>query len=377
VDFSYSSEQEAVRDLARKIFSERCSDERSRQLERSGTWWDQELWGELVKANLASVALPEQAGGGGFGLLEAALVLEEAGRHLAHVPLFAALLGGLPLARFGSEAQRRRWLVPAASEGLVISAALVEGASADPATPRVTARREGSSWRLDGAKDCVPAGMRAELLLVPAKTPEGVGVFLVEPAAVGVSRAPALATHREPQARLELDGAKLAGDALLEGPGSGAAIVEWILDRALVALCALQIGVSEEALRRTAEYIRTRRQFGRAIASFQGVALRAADAYIDLEAMRSTHLQAVWRVAAGLPAGPEVAAAKWWACRGGQRIAHTAQHLHGGIGADIDYPIHRFFLWSKHLDVTLGGASRQLVRLGRMLAGEPRAEGTA
>jgi alkylation response protein AidB-like acyl-CoA dehydrogenase len=183
--------------------------------------------------------------------------------------------------------------------------------------------------------------------------------------------------RREPQARLELDGAKLAGDALLEGPGAGAAIVDWMLDRALVALCATQIGVSDEALKRTAEYIRTRRQFGRAIASFQGVALRAADAYIDLEAMRSTLLQAAWRVAAGLPAGPEVAAAKWWACRGGQRIAHTAQHLHGGIGADIDYPIHRFFLWSKHLDITLGGASRQLVRLGQMLAGEPRAEGTA
>jgi alkylation response protein AidB-like acyl-CoA dehydrogenase len=161
---------------------------------------------------------------------------------------------------------------------------------------------------------------------------------------------------------------------VLADPARGAEIVEWIMDRALVGLCAIQLGVAEEALRRTAEYTRTRKQFGRPIASFQGVALRAADAYIDLEAMRSTLLQAAWRVAEDLPARPEVAAAKWWACRGGQRVVHTAQHLHGGIGADIDYPIHRFFLWSKQLDVTLGGATRQLARLGAMLVEGPRAE---
>jgi alkylation response protein AidB-like acyl-CoA dehydrogenase len=369
VDFSLSAEQEAVRDLARKLFSERCSDERSKQLERSGAWFDVPLWEELVKTNLAAVALPEAVGGGGLGLLEATLVLEEAGRHLAPVPLFASLvLGGLPLARFGSEAQRRRWLVPAAGEGLVLTAGLVEAASEDPARPRTTARREGAAWRLDGVKECVPAGMLAGLLLVPAQTPEGVGVFLVEPEAPGVRRERQLATSREPQARLLLEGARVGPEGVLGEPGRGGEIVEWLLDRALVGLCALQLGVAEEALRRTAEYVKIRRQFGRPIASFQGVALRAADAYIDLEAMRSTLLEAAWRVSEDLPARAAVAAAKWWACRGGQRVVHTAQHLHGGIGADVDYPIHRFFLWSKHLDVTLGGATRQLARLGRMLA---------
>jgi alkylation response protein AidB-like acyl-CoA dehydrogenase len=375
VDFSLSSEQETVRDLARKIFSERCSDERTRQLERSGVWYDEELWAELVKANLAGLALPEDVGGSGFGMLEVALVLQEAGRSLAPVPWFASLvLGGLPLARFGSEAQRQRWLVPAAGEGLVLTAALVETGSADPARPRVSARPDGKGWRLDGVKECVPAGLRAGLLLVPAATPDGVGVFLVEPGGAGVALEREIATNREPQARLTLDGAKLPDGAVLGDPSGGAEIVEWLLDRALVGLCAIQLGVAEEALRRTAEYTRTRKQFGRPIASFQGVTLRAADAYIDLEAMRSTLLHAAWRVAEGLPARAEVAAAKWWACRGGQRVVHTAQHLHGGIGADVDYPIHRFFLWSKQLDLTLGGASRQLARLGALLVAEPRPE---
>lgn len=368
MDFALSSEQEAVRDLARKLFSERCSDERTRALERSGEWFDRELWAELVKTNLAALALPEDVGGGGFGMLEAALVLEELGRHLAPVPLYASLvLGGMPLSHFGSDAQRRRWLAPAAGEGLVLTAALVETGSADPARPRVTARREAGGWRLDGVKECVPAGTLAALLLVPAQTPDGVGVFLVEPGGPGVGIEAQLATNREPHARLTLADARVADDAVLGDPSGGAAIVDWLLDHALVGQCAIQLGVASEALRRTAEYTRTRKQFGRSIASFQGVALRAADAYIDLEAMRATLEQAAWRVAAGLPARAEVAAAKWWACRGGQRVAHTAQHLHGGIGADVDYPIHRFFLWSKQLDVSLGGASRQLARLGALL----------
>jgi alkylation response protein AidB-like acyl-CoA dehydrogenase len=198
-----------------------------------------------------------------------------------------------------------------------------------------------------------------------------VGVFLVEPDAPGVTLETQIATNREPQARLSLDGARVGADALLGDPRRGAEIVEWILERALVGLCAIQLGVAEEALRRSAEYTKARKQFGRPIASFQAVSMRVADAWIDLEAMRSTLLQAAWRVAEGLPAQAEVAAAKWWASRGGQRIAHTAQHLHGGIGADVDYPIHRFFLWSKHLDVTLGGAQRQLARLGAILADPP------
>jgi hypothetical protein len=371
VDFSFSAEQEAIRDLARRIFSERTSDERTKELERSGAWWDAELWAELVKVNLAGLALPEDVGGSGFGVLEVALVLEELGRHLAPVPLFASLLGGMPLAAFGSEAQRRRWLPPAASEGLVLSAALVEAGSADPARPRATARPDGPHFRLDGVKECVPAGGLAGLVLVPARTGDGVGVFLVEPDAPGVALETQIATNREPQARLSLDGARVGADALLGDPRRGAEIVEWILERALVGLCAIQLGVAEEALRRSAEYTKARKQFGRPIASFQAVSMRVADAWIDLEAMRSTLLQAAWRVAEGLPARAEVAAAKWWASRGGQRIAHTAQHLHGGIGADVDYPIHRFFLWSKQLDVTLGGAQRQLARLGAILADPP------
>ncbi len=123
-----------------------------------------------------------------------------------------------------------------------------------------------------------------------------------------------------------------------------------------------------EALRLTAEFTKTREQFGVAIATFQAVGHRAADAYIDTEAVRLTAWQACWRLAAGLPAAEEVAIAKFWAAWGGQRVVHAAQHLHGGIGVDKDYPLHRYFLYAKHLELTLGGATHQLLRLGKMIA---------
>jgi alkylation response protein AidB-like acyl-CoA dehydrogenase len=372
MDFSFSEEQQAVRDLAGKIFADRVSHARLKELEASGEWFDRALWSELAKANLTALALPEEVGGAGYGLPETCLVLEEMGRHVAPVPLLPTLLlGGLPIAAFGSAAQCERWLAPVAHGEGVLTAALYEEGSADPSRPRVTARRDGDAWRLDGEKICVPAAQLAGGILVPARSGENaVGVFVLEPGSEGMELERQITTHREPQSRLVLSGARVSADAVLGDPERGAPIVEWIAERATVGLCAVQLGVAEEALRRTAEYAGQRRQFGRPIATFQGVALRAADAFIDIEAMRATLWQATWRLSQDLPASLEVASAKWWACRGGQRVVHTAQHVHGGIGSDVDYPIHRFFLWSNQLDVALGGANQQLAKLGALLVSQ-------
>lgn len=119
--------------------------------------------------------------------------------------------------------------------------------------------------------------------------------------------------------------------------------------------------------RLTAEYTSTRNQFGRPIGSFQGVALRAADAYIDMQAIRSTFWETAWRLSEGQPASGEIPVAAWWAGMAGHRVVHAAQHLHGGIGADVEYPIHCYVLWAKHVAPQLGGGTQQLVRLGTEL----------
>jgi alkylation response protein AidB-like acyl-CoA dehydrogenase len=370
MDFSLTEEQEAVRDLARQIFEGHVSHERLLELEKSGEWYDTTLWGELARANLTSLAVPEAYGGGGFGAFELCLALEEQGRHVAPVPLLAtSVLGALPIAEFGNDAQKQRWLPEVAERQAVLSAALCELGGSVPSLPRVTARRDADGWRLDGEKECVPAAHMASAILVPARTDRGIGVFVLDPGAAGVALERQVVTHREPQSRLLLDGARVSDADVLGDPDAGASIVDWIVDRACLGLAAIQVGVADGALRQTASYVSERKQFGRPIGTFQGVALRAADAYIDIEAMRAILYEAAWRLSAGREATAEIAAAKWWAARAGQRVVHTAQHLHGGIGSDIEYPIHRHFLWAKQNELAFGGANQQLARIGAHLVG--------
>jgi 3-oxocholest-4-en-26-oyl-CoA dehydrogenase beta subunit len=148
----------------------------------------------------------------------------------------------------------------------------------------------------------------------------------------------------------------------------GTRVATWLTGRATVGLCAHQLGVTERALELTSEYARSREQFGKPIGSFQAVSQRLGDGYIDVEAMRLTLWQAAWRLAEGLPADTEVATAKFWAAEGGHRVAHTAVHVHGGVGIDMDGNVHRYFTAAKHNEFALGGATTQLRRIGAALA---------
>ncbi|HEX6313102.1 MAG TPA: acyl-CoA dehydrogenase family protein [Acidimicrobiia bacterium] len=373
MDFSLSEEQQATRDLAGQILDDRVTHERLKEIEAGGEGIDRDTWRELAKAGLLGIALPEEHGGAGLGFVALCQVLEQVGRTVAPVPVLPSIvLGALPVAEFGTPAQQQALLPDAASGETILTAALVEEGT-DPQHPTTTARPDGDSWRVDGVKTCVPAGLIADRILVPARAGDNgsIVVLTVDPAAAGVTRERQDTTNAIPEARLVLGDVRVANGDVLGDTSSGAAIVDWITERANAALCAIATGVCERALRMTAEYTTTREQFERPIATFQAVGQRAADAYIDTEAIRLTGLQAAWRLEEGLPAAAEVAIAKFWAADGGQRVVHAAQHLHGGIGVDRDYPLHRYFLWAKHLELTLGGATPQLLKLGGLLAAEP------
>ncbi len=372
MDFALTEEQEATRDLARQILTDRETHEHLKEIEAGGEGFDRDTWAELAKAGLLGVALPEDVGGSGLGFVALCQLLEEIGRTVAPVPVLpTVVLGALPIARLGGEEQRRRWLPGVASGDTVLTAALVE-LGADPLHPSTSTTRDGAGFRLDGVKVCVPAGLSADHVLVPAASTDGaIGIFVIDPTASGVTVERQDTTSGIPQARMELDGVAVGDSETLHYGTSGSEALEWIIDRATAALCAVATGVCEQALKMTAEYTKTREQFDRPIATFQAVGQRAADAYIDTEAIRLTALQAAWRLEEGLPATAEVAVAKFWAADGGQRVVHAAQHLHGGIGVDRDYPLHRYFLWAKELELTLGGATPQLLKLGGILAAEP------
>jgi len=366
MDFSFSDEQQAIAELARQVLSDHCTQQRLRAVERGdGPRFDAELWKQVAETGLVGIAIPEAFGGGGLGFFEIALIVEQIGRTAAPIPFIeTVVLGALPLARFGSDAQQRAWLPRAASGEAVLTAALVE----DEPT---RATREGDGWKLSGAKLFVPAGQLADCVLVPAVTADGAtAVFLLDPRADGVAIEELDTTSGQPEAVIRLRDVRVGPAELLGDTASGATIVEWIRLRATAALASLALGVCEEALALTAEYTKTRKQFDQPIAMFQAVGHRAADAYVDAEAIRLTSWQAAWRIAAGLPAEAATAVAKYWAADGGKRVVHAAQHLHGGVGVDRDYPLHRYFLYARQLELTLGGAPQQLLRIGRMLADE-------
>ena len=371
MDFSFTDEQQALREVARKIFEAEVTAERLREIEKSDERVDRRLWTELAKANLLGAALPEAYGGSGFGFFELCLLLEEAGRAVAPVPIWATLVcAALPIARFGSDAQRKRWLPPVVAGESFLSAALQEPDNVDPLAPTAKAVRDGDGWRLTGTKFCVPAAFVAERVLVPARTAEGgIGLFLIDPRAAGVRLERQLVTNREIQALLTLDGARAGAGDVLADARAGRAALQWLVERAVTALCALQLGVAERALRLTASYAAERKQFDRPIGSFQAVHTRAADAYIELETLRLTSWQAAYLLSEHETASDAVSIAKFFAGEAAHTVTYAAEHLHGGIGADIDYPVHRYYLWSRQIELTLGSGAAHLATLGERLAG--------
>ncbi len=360
MDFALNDEQTATRELARQILGDIETPERHKELEAAGEWFDRKAWTALADAGLIGIGLPEAHGGAGLGFLAVALVLEEVGRTVAKVPYLASVvMGALPLAQFGTSEQQAAWLSKLAEGSAVATAALIEG------VPTV-AVDGAAGWVLNGRRDFVPAGLDADLVLVPASTAGGTTVFLVDTKGAGVTLVRQDTTIGIPEAQLVLHDAPVLG--VLGAVGGGDEVAAWITLRATAALAATSVGVCEAALRMTAEYTKTRIQFGRPIATFQAVGQRAADAYIDTEAVRLTALQAAWRIDEGIPADNAVAIAKFWAADGGQRVVAAAQHLHGGMGVDRDYPLHRYFLWAKSIELTLGGATAQLLKLGAAIA---------
>ena len=370
MDLAFTEEQEAVRGLAREIFAGHATQDRLKEVEAGPDRVDRALWAELARANLLGAGIPENKGGIGGGVIDLCLLLEQAGATVAPVPLWETLmLGAQPVARFGSPEQHRTLLERVIGGGAFMTAALAEPDADDPRRPATTATWEGDAWRLQGTKASVPAGHVADRIVVPAVADGGEpGLFLLDPRAGGVDAHTQRVTSGEIALLLDLDGAAVPEDDVLVESGSEPDAIGWLHDRALVGLCALQVGMAERALALTAEYLSGREQFGRPLAKFQAVQQRVADCYIDVEAMRWTLWEAAWRLDEGLPATQEVAVAKFWAADGGHRVLAAAQHLHGGIGVDIEYPLHRYTLRAKQAELTLGGANLQLARLGAAMA---------
>ncbi|PLW81890.1 acyl-CoA dehydrogenase [Kineobactrum sediminis] len=337
MDFSLSEDQSAIAELAQKIFLDQVTDTAQAQQHE---YFDDALWQTLASAGLVGVGLSEANGGSGMGFIAQCLVLKHMGTVLAQVPLLETLLAAQAIEEAGVVDTLAK---VAAGEGH-LSLSLAAGLTLDNSL-------------VSGELMMVPYAEGAQYIVVQANST----LLAVSPDCDAVLLTPQRVSNGRSSFMVTLNKAPctLLGDA---------DAIAALQQRQQVATAMVQLGVAEEALRRTALYTTERTQFGKPIAAFQAVAHRAADAYIDIEALRSVIDGAMWRLDSGADASLQAGAARWWANETSHRVSHTAQHLHGGIGADVEYPLHRYFLWAKQLEFDLGGASQQLAAMGRHLA---------
>ena len=366
MDFTFSPEAEDAAALAATILTDHATPERLAEVEAAGNRFDPVLWRALGDAGLLTLTTPESDDGAGLGFVELCRVIVEAGRTVAPVPLATDAAARVFLWEHGSEENRRVAFSDAAA---VLSGAIAEEHEHAPAVPTTTATQDGEEYVLTGAKYVVPAATVATTFLVPATTPSGTAVFLVDPGTSGLRVQEQHLSDGDVVGLLELDDVRVAADRRVGDDDADAA--QRLVDLLTVASCALQLGVTEGAVALTAEYAKTREQFDRPIGTFQAVAQRLADDYIDTRFQALTVWQAAWRLAEGLPAEDAIATAKLWAADAGHRIAHTTVHIHGGVGVDRDGEAHRYFTAATRYESEFGGATEQALRLGRLLASEP------
>ncbi|WP_235736438.1 acyl-CoA dehydrogenase family protein [Nocardioides alcanivorans] len=370
MSFTLPEDHVALAALAEEIFTDQATTERVVEVERAEGGFDRRLWKLLADSGLLAACLPESAGGGDMGALGLVAIAEQQGRRVAPVPFWSVVAAGaLPIAQFGSAALKDRLL-----ERVLTGDALVTGAFDGLAGDiGVTGVLEGGDLVVDGAAVGVPAAAESEAVVVPVRLPDGASrVAVISTGADGVSLSATAATAQGSTATVHFAGVRVTAEDVLDG--GGADVASWILQRARLTLCGVQLGTCAEGLATTAAYVSQREQFGRPISTNQAVAVRAADAHLDTEAIRLTTQRAAWLLDTGREQEAESAilVAKFWASRGGLRVVHATQHLHGGIGADIDYPIHRYFLWGRQAAFSLGGSDQLAAELGAVLESAPR-----
>jgi alkylation response protein AidB-like acyl-CoA dehydrogenase len=321
-----------VRDVAREA------------LDRGATWSD------LAAAGLLALPVPQEHGGEGLGLLEVAEVLGEVGARAVRLPVWETLCCGvLTLAAAGSPEQQAALLPPVATGQVVLVPAVREAGSGIPVVPATTV----TDGRVSGRKVGVAYAEEATALLVPARDGDRTVVVLVDPRADGVRLEPSFSSTRHPEHTVVLDG--VAGEVL---PGDDAARV--LRDLAVAGLCVEGAAVVRGATALTAAYVGEREQFGRKLAEFQAVSQQVADVYVAARLLTLAADNVARLVAEGHDAADDLAVAAYWFCAEALPALHTCQHLHGGMGVDVTYPLHRYFSTVTDLTHALGGEALTL-----------------
>ncbi|MFC9552979.1 acyl-CoA dehydrogenase family protein [Rhodococcus sp. NPDC056960] len=340
MDFTPDETQEAVAQVAAGLLA--------RDLDGDA------LWAAFADADLLTLALPERLGGEGLSVTDVGALLTEVGRTAAQVPALATLgFGVLPIVALGDDATQDA-LLTGLDAGRTFTAALAEPGAQFPARPSVTAVADGDGYSVTGRVLAVPYAEQAHRILVPTDA----GVVLVDPGADGVTLTSTPSASGSPESAITFDGAR---GALL---AAGDDAVQTLYRIALASIGAVADGLLSGATALAAEHLATRNQFGRPLATFQAVSQQIADVYVTSRTLHVSALAASWRVSEGLDAQDDLDVMAYWIAAEVPAAMQVLHHLHGGIGVDVTYPLHRYYSTAKDLARLVGGASYRLDLVG-------------
>ncbi len=378
MEFSLNEQQELLKKEARKFFDSEYPKKVVKELEESELGYSPQIWKQMAELGWLGLAIPEEYGGVDGNLLDLAILFEEVGKTACPAPLFSTLIFGvLPLVESGSESQKKE-ILPKVSDGDAIMTLALNEPETDcrPEFIATRATKDGTDFVINGTKLFVPYAHVADYMLVVAATGEvtsdgkGISVFLIRKGAEGVGKTPLITTAADKRFEVTFNNVRVSADDVVSDVDNGWPLIDSVLRKATAIQCAETVGVMQQALAITAEYTSNRYQFDQPIAKFQAVQHRMADMLTDVEGARWTSYKAISLLDKGREASREVAVAKAWTGEACQRVAYAAQHLHGGIGMDLDYDLHYYFEWAKSHQLNLGAAWTHLSSIEPIIRAE-------
>jgi alkylation response protein AidB-like acyl-CoA dehydrogenase len=371
MNFAFSEEQEELRKQTRRWIEQRSPSSVVRKVMETEEGFDPAQWQEMASMGWQAMAIPEEFGGAGFGFLELAVLLEEMGTALLPAPfLSSVILSGTAVLEAGSDDQKQKFLGGIAAGETRAALAFTEpNGRWDETGVEATAEPTGSGFRLHGIKSFVIDGHTATDLIVAARAPEGVGLFRLPGEAPGISRRrlETLDMTRK-QAEVRLEGAEVGPDDVIGPIGSGWQTIERVLEKAIVALAAEQVGGAQMCLEMAVDYAKTRHQFGRPIGSFQAIKHKCADMLVQVESAKSAAYYAAWaasedneELALVAPLAKSYCSEAYYFC------ASENIQIHGGIGFTWEHDAHLYFKRAKSSQLLFGDPAYHRARLADAL----------
>ncbi|TDG15408.1 acyl-CoA dehydrogenase [Seongchinamella unica] len=371
MDFNIPEELASVNNLAQQILNDFTTVDQLEAIERQAPRFDPDLWQALATAGLLGLDIQEQFGGTDLGYYAVTALCEEVGRTVAPAPVVPVLVSAAgTLRRFASDQQQETWLPGIAAGSLQVSSALEEYANDDPTRPDAIAAATVGGYAISGTKICVSQATIARRILLSARNGDELVVALVDPRAAGITLSPQLVTSGETLHEMAMNAVQVPDEDIVAVGRKAVEAMQWIQRATRTALCAMMVGLADKMMRMTGSYTTEREQFGRPIATFQAVSHRVADCYIDVECLRLVTEQAASLIDQGRPAREASLIAKIWCGDTAHRVSQAAQHCHGGTGVDRDYPLHRYCLQARQIEMSLGNSAQLTAQLGSSIAEE-------